>query len=106
MKLLTCPHCGHAFSRKAPEVALFSMSRVCPTCGGTFTYGMRWWVFLLLFFPLVLVSSYLHHWMGSWAPVPGVLLVIFFSLRLVKHDEDEAAPAAAEQQAGQPADKP
>ena len=95
MKLLTCPHCGHAFNRKAPEVSPIAMSRACPSCGGNFTYGMRWWLFLLLFAPLVLVSSYLWRWMGSWAPVPGLLLVIFLSLKLVKHTDDEAVQPAA-----------
>lgn len=107
MKRLSCPHCGHAFHLKDPEVALFAMSRVCPACSGHFIYGMRWSLFLLLFVPMVLVSIYLREWIGGWAPVPGVLIVVFFSVRLVKaadddiaeqraHLEREAAKAAAE----------
>lgn len=89
MKRLYCPHCGHQFSWKAPEVALFALSRVCPSCGGHFTYGMQWTVFLLLFVPMVLLATYLREWMGTWASMPGVLVVIFFSIRLVKVAEED-----------------
>jgi uncharacterized paraquat-inducible protein A len=89
MKLLTCPHCGHAFKLKSPEVHPFSMSRQCPSCNATFTFGMRWSVFLLMFVPLVLLGVFLHPWLGSWGPFFGVALVTVLSVRLVKVEDEE-----------------
>ena len=88
MKRFTCPHCGHAFHLKSPELMPFSMSHHCPTCGGAFGYGLNWLVFLLMFIPVVLLATYLRTWLGSWASLPGVLLVIFFSFRLEKAEEE------------------
>lgn len=61
----------------------------CPECNGAFGYGLNWMIFLVMFVPMVLLAAWLRPWMGSWGELPGVLLVIFFSFRLQKVDEDE-----------------
>jgi hypothetical protein len=97
MKLLTCPHCGHVFKLKSPELHPFALSRHCPSCNGTFTFGMKWSLFLLMFIPLVLLGTFLHPWLGSWGPFFGVALVAILSVRLVKVEDEgdgEGKPAA------------
>ena len=94
MKLLTCPHCGHAFTLKSPEVSPIAASRHCPSCNGTFTIGLRWSFMLLMFVPLVLLGIFLHPWLGSWGPFFGVVLVAILSIRLVKAEgESDGKPA-------------
>jgi hypothetical protein len=106
MKRLSCPHCGHVFGWKAREVAPLAVSRVCPSCGGHFTYGIQWSMFLLLFIPMVLLATYLRQWLGTWASMPGVLLVIFLSVRLVKLPDDEIIKQAEEEKSGASSEKP
>jgi len=94
MKLLTCPHCGHVFNLKSPEVNPFALSHDCPTCNGAFAFGMKWSLFLLMFAPLVLLGIFLHPWLGSWGPFFGVVVVAVLSIRLVKaEDEGDDKPA-------------
>lgn len=103
MKRFSCPHCGHALHWKSDELKPLSLSRKCPSCGGGFAYGLRWGVFLLLFVPLVLLAIYLRQWMGSWASLPGVLLIIYFSFSLVKAQDEEGAKPEAENKTEPPA---
>ena len=89
MKLLTCPHCRHEFNLKSPEVNPFKISRRCPSCHRTFTFGMRWSLFILMFVPLVLLGVFLHPWLGAWGPFFGVAVVAVLSIRLVKSDDED-----------------
>ena len=81
MKLLTCPHCGHAFTLKSPEVSPIAASRHCPSCNGTFTIGLRWSFMLLMFVPLVLLGIFLHPWLGSPQPWLKIQLASFRRVR-------------------------
>ena len=55
MKLLICPHCGHAFKLKSPERNPFALSNHCPTCSDEFVYGIKGWLYFVKFLPVVML---------------------------------------------------
>lgn len=79
---MKCPHCNVTISIFSRAINRFGGVKSCRHCGESVKIVFSWAVMAICFAPAVLLTLAIRPWVGSFASLPGLTIMLLLSMRL------------------------
>ncbi len=79
---MKCPHCNETIGVFCRALNRFGRVKICPNCGKGVRIVLSWAVIGICFIPAVLLTLAIRPWVGSFATLPGITVMLLLAMRL------------------------